>query len=373
MTGSAAQLQGAGRERDSTIDVAKGLAILLVVFAHNPLLMTGEGLLQRVVYALPLPMFLAISGMYFRDAMPLPALLRSRAASLLKPYFVVLLGLAGLKLLMLWLKPGQDLAPLDPGYVAGIFYATGPTIDWTPLWYLPSLFVASLCLWAILRLAPWRSPPAMVATSLGLLVAGVLAIERGWPAGICAAQGSATAALPGWPWSLDLAPITTSFMLLGHALAPWLKSLRFNAAVFALALAAFAAAQLAGEQALDLNCRSYGNPLLSTLQVLTGGYLLLSLAWLLARVPACGRALAYVGTGTIFILLFHAYIAGTSIGWLAARPLALPWAAGLSFAAAALIPLAVMALARRNVFLRTLLLPGGSAHRQGRQRNDAHR
>lgn len=344
------------RVRDTTLDVAKGLLILVVVFVHNPLLLRGAGLLQQVVYSFPLPMFFMISGVFFRPGMEAGALLRTRASALLKPYFVMLSALAAVKWLRQWLLPGSEVV-VDGRYLLGIVYGNGPTIDWTPLWYLPSLFVTSVAGgWVLRRLAGCsRASLAMVATLL--LAFGVWLLQQLWPAGICA-PGTAQA-WPGWPWSLDLLPITVAYLLFGYVLGPWVRTFRFSiaGALLALALCCFLHARF--DSVLDLNCRSYGRPWVSTLMALSGSYLVLSVAWLLARFSVLGRLFAYIGGGTIFILLFHAFIAKSAIA--ALSPL-LPTfvAAGATFVAAALGPLAVMAMTRRSTLLRALLLPVAS-------------
>lgn len=358
-------------QRNSTIDIAKGLMILLVVFAHNPLLLQYESELQRVIFSFPLALFFLVTGFFLKADAPMPAFVRSRASSLLKPFFVVLLALAAMKAGKQVLLPPEGESPLGLKYFAGILYGTGPTIDWTPLWFLPSLFVTSVFSLVVLKLIGKR-PRIIVALAAALIAIGAAVVSHFWSGGLCTESAKAAAILPGLPWSLDLLPITASFMLIGYVLGPWARSFEFNALGFVLSLAAFIAMHVFFNETIDLNCRIYGNIFVSTIQAYAGSYLALSVSSLLGRIPVCRALLTYIGTGTIFILLFHVYIENTSIRVLSAY-LANPYAiAALSFLAASLGPLVIMEIAKRSALLSAALLPRQpQRQRESRPVNDA--
>lgn len=343
-------------QRNSTIDIAKGLMILLVVFAHNPLLLQYESELQRVIFSFPLALFFLVTGFFLKADTPMPAFVRSRASSLLKPFFVVLLALAVMKVAKQVVLSPEGENPLSLKYFAGILYGTGPTIDWTPLWFLPSLFVTSVFSLVMLKLIGKR-PWIIVALATALIAIGATVVSHFWSGGLCTEPGKAVAILPGLPWSLDLLPITASFMLIGYVLGPWAKSFEFNALGFVFSLAVFAAMHVFFNETMDLNCRIYGNLFVSTIQAYAGSYLALCVSSLLGRIPVCRALLTYIGTGTIFILLFHGYIESTSIRVLSVY-LASPYViAALSFLAASLGPLVIMEITKRSALLSAALLP----------------
>jgi fucose 4-O-acetylase-like acetyltransferase len=56
---------------------------------------------------------------------------------------------------------------------------------------------------------------------------------------------------------------------------------------------------------MDLNERVYGSMIVSTIQALAGIYITFSLASLLQNFPSLKKPLAYLGSGTLFVLIFH--------------------------------------------------------------------
>lgn len=346
------------RERNSTIDIAKGLMILLVVFAHNPLLLQQESELQRVTYSAPLALFFLVTGFFFKADAPLGTFMRSRASSLLKPYFVVLLALAVVKIAKEALLSPSWPASLSLEYLGGIVYGTGRTIDWTPLWFLPSLFATAVFTLLVLKLLGATRRHLIAATALALVAVGAPLVRHFWPKGVCVESGAGAGVPPGLPWSLDLIPLTAPFMLIGYLLGPWARAFKINGIALAVALTAFVAMHALFDETIDLNCRTYGNPWVSTIQAYAGSYLALCLSSLLARVPACRAVLAYVGTGTIFILLFHGYIQNTALRLLSGYLSNAYVAAALSYLAGSLVPLAIMEITRRTALLGAALLPG---------------
>lgn len=346
--------------RNHTIDVAKGLVILLVVFAHNPLFLSGEEELRRIIFSFPLSLFFIVSGFFLKPDVPVGAFVRTRAAALLKPFFVVLLALFAFKAVKKTMLQG-GLEAADYRHLAGIFYGTGPTIDWAPLWYLPSLFLTLL--FAVLLLKVVRSRAWIAVLAMVLLLVGVQAIHHFWNRGICVdAGGPAQGMLPGLPWSFDLIPITSSFVLVGYLLGEKARSFQFNGLWFAVALAVFVASHAFFDATIDLNCRIYDHLVLSTIEAYAGSYLVLAVSSLIARFQACRVAVAYIGSGTIFILLFHLYIQHLAVQ-IFSRYLQNDVAAAiLGYLAGCLLPLVIYEIAKRNSLLGMLLLPGGSDH-----------
>lgn len=344
--------------RNHTIDVAKGLVILLVVFAHNPLFLSGEEELRRIIFSFPLSLFFMVSGFFLKPDISIVAFIRTRASALLKPFFVVLLALFAFKAAKKVMLQG-GLEGADYKHLVGIFYGTGPTIDWAPLWYLPSLFLTLL--FAVLLLKVVRSRAWIAVLAMVLLFVGVQAVHHFWSDGICVdAGGPAPGMLPGLPWSFDLIPITSSFVLVGYLFGEKARSFQFNGLWFVVALAIFAASHAFFDATTDLNCRIYDDIILSTIEAYAGSYLVLGVSALIARFPACRAAVAYIGAGTIFILLFHLYIQHLAVQIFSRYLQNDVVAAILGYLAGCLLPLVIYEIAKRNVLLRMLLLPGGS-------------
>lgn len=118
--------------RDATIDVAKGMGILLVVLGHN--IAIADTGLQRVLGSFRMPLFLFMAGLFLAPG--IVPYLATRVRSLLQPFFVVGLGIATL----FWLKSAlladhgaAVLGSIAASKAAGVLYAVGTTLDNIPL------------------------------------------------------------------------------------------------------------------------------------------------------------------------------------------------------------------------------------------------
>jgi polysaccharide biosynthesis protein PslL len=162
----------------------------------------------------------------------------------------------------------------------------------------------------------------------------------------------------GWPWSADLLPLTTGLVIVGHALRERLGEVEPRSWLTVLVLAAFVLFHAIGQQTLQLNERSVGNPVIATIEMATGIYLCLATAVAVTRwLPWLAEVLVQVGRRSLFVLLFHSQIQGWA--YLALhdtlpRPL---WRELISLLLAILIPLAMWEAVSHNSILRGLLLP----------------
>jgi polysaccharide biosynthesis protein PslL len=358
--GTAASTTGppAMTHRNATIDIARGLGIILVVLGHNWIVLHERGELFRVIYSFHLPLFFFLSGLFLKDSVPWGQFALSRADAILKPYFVVLVLLGIAEMLAPKLVPVPDTTPL--AYFSGVLYASAPTIAWTPLWFLPDLFVASLLSLAILRATlalPKNRPAWLWLVAAGLLATGIVLIDRFWQTGTAKLSFMGLDRMPGLPWSLDLSFISSAFMLSGFLLGKQVAALRFSAIGFLASAIAFAALHCFFDVTMDLGLRTYGNPLISTVQAALGIYLVLCASLLLQRHAALRRSLGYIGSGSLFILLFHYFTQGRTFLVLSHFSHNQVLVGAASFAAGVLLPLLLLELVRRQRYLAALLLP----------------
>jgi fucose 4-O-acetylase-like acetyltransferase len=271
---------------------------------------------------------------------------------------VVLLLLGIAEVLAPQAVPVAGTTPL--AYFSGVLYGTASTIAWTPLWFLPHLFAASLMGMAVLRATRifsghrawlWLVACAMLAAGIGLI--GSL-----WQSNTGEAlRFMGQEHLPGLPWSLDLLFVTTPFMLFGYLLCKPVTAMRFSPLAFAASALAFAALHAYPSETMDLNLRVYGNPLVATLQAALGIYLVLSLSSLLQRYAVLRRPLAYLGSASLFILLFHYVVQGRAYLLLSHVSHSDVFVAVVSFVAGVVLPLGLLELVQRQRHLAVLLLP----------------
>lgn len=341
--------RNAAGSRNLTIDVVKGLGILLVVFGHNWLVLHDKSELYRIIFSFHIPLFLLVSGLFIKPSQSLPQLVKDKADALLKPYLVVLVALGIAKAVV---NPGEALT-----YFAGMFYAAGDTLSWVPMWFLPHLFLGLIVAWALIRLSGglrmgawlWVAPLwALGAWSLGWF----------WHRPLPPAAGHllGTPLMPGLPFSADLLPLSVAFLLLGHVLQAHIKSLVFRPLPWLLALGGFVALHIAFNFTIDLNMRAYDDGVVSTLQIVFGvALVILSGAWLATQ--RVGRLLARVGAASLFILIFHMVVQDRVFMLLVRLTGASVPSALLAFVLGVAVPMGLHAMALRQRWMAWLLMP----------------
>lgn len=291
--------------RNSTIDIAKGIGILTVVLCHNWILYDHRGELSRVVFSFHMPLFFFISGLFFKANQPFKELIISKANALLKPFFVVLFLVTIANYIF---EPSTNLTK----EILGIFYASGCTITWTPLWFLSHLFSIFIFAWLINKylLGNLKNNILKAVILLLMLFFGVHYIDFFWNMPIKAFLfkdliNSTCRETIGLPFNLDIILVTSTFFIAGHLLAKKIFEFKFNFLLTILALILFITLHYLFNQTVELNAREYGNFLICALQIITGIYLVFALSSLCARFAWLNRCLSYLGVGSMFILIFH--------------------------------------------------------------------
>lgn len=325
------------QSRHTAIDIAKGLGIVLVVLGHNPTV-RNWGWPGWMIFSFHMPLFFMLSGLFLRPSDGLARFAFLRFHSILKPYAVVAVALAMAKLLA---DGSGTTAPVEAAQrLYGALQGTGATLTWTPMWYLPHLFIASCASLLLLKALAGR-PRLVMPLCTTLLAVGVLAIGR----------------VPALPWSVDLLPVTVPFMLGGWHFRERLFAARFPCWAGTAALAIFITLNLAFDARMDLNMRVYGHLLISTVEAVCGIYLVLALAFRLQRLAAVSWAFSRLGSASLFILVFHHPIQLKALTLLQAAGMAELQASALAVAAGTLLPWLLWEAARRLPPLRWLLLP----------------
>jgi polysaccharide biosynthesis protein PslL len=345
--------------RNDGLDIAKGLGIILVVLGHNWIVLGSMGELFRVIYSFHMPLFFVLSGVFLKESERFGELLRAKSASLLKPYVVVLLGLGAAR----WLAASVE-SPFDPAqYLLGVAWGTGSTLQWVPLWFLPNLFVAVAC--AHLVMAAHRQlahrQAWLFVTACALLLVGSATIDAFWRPAPEHPTPLGSGYLPGLPWSIDLAPISTAFVLLGHVFRERLRSGVNSVPWFATALVAFISLHVLRDDTINLNMRVYGQAIVSSIQAAAGIYITLFIATQLQTAGGLKRALCHLGKASLFILIFHRFFQDKVFTVLSAATGDPCLASAASLVAGVLGPLLIWELAARQRAVAALLLPRRSS------------
>jgi fucose 4-O-acetylase-like acetyltransferase len=301
-------------QRIVSIDIAKGIGILLVVLAHNGL-QTIFPFLHQFIYAFHMPLFFFLSGMFFKPETGFVELLKKRFNSLLLPYFFTIFLIYFFEIFL-----GKMGLPIAWSRIVKAFYGNGFFLDWVAMWFLPALFVMNLVAFVFYRLLghfrmPWPRWLALAA----MQAVGVLTLDRFVSFDLNLLGRSLS--LQGLPFSLDLALVGGFFFVLGHEVYRQIPQEWFSrwwvllgAGALLLGLVWFSPASI------DLNTRRWDAPLLNTVEALAGIALVLAISWQMGRGPAwLVNFFSYMGRISVLILIFHnpvqSYLTG-KLDWL---------------------------------------------------------
>ena len=283
-------------KRVSLIDVAKGLSILLVVLGHSHILDQLKEV-NRALSSFRMPFFFFLSGIFFKPQNSFWQTCLSKFDSLLKPYFFTLFVVACL---------GGNLS-LER--MAEILYGVGKTIKWpwSPNWFLPHLWLLFIFSWLFIRFRVYRdnNPRWNICILLFLLAVTPYTMGMFWEQN-CAVFGTSMT-LYGLPFSADIVPVSLFFFLLGYSLKEKVKIFKPSLVLFAASFAAFVLSHVFLDIYVSLNGRVYRTVAAATFVAVCGIYFSLSLAYFLDKIEPVAKIFRYVGSRSLFLLLFHGY------------------------------------------------------------------
>ncbi|MDP1770343.1 MAG: acyltransferase family protein [Nitrospirota bacterium] len=346
--------------RNKTVDIARGIGILLVVFGHSWIVLHEKGELFRVIFSFHMPLFFLLSGIFLKETEALPSLLKSKANSLLKPYFVVLGGLGIAHIL------GGDGSLL---YFIGLIYSTGSTIEWVQLWFLPHLFVVVVFSWLTVKAFSGKhlNKKIFALVPAVFLILGAFAIQMFWLKPMSEFGGPSflfgkKALLPGLPFSVDLILISSAYFLAGYMMSRYIQSITFSPLLLLCAGSIFFGLHYFFDETIDLNRRIYGDILISSMQAFSGIYIVLSVSSVLSFSSSLATLFGHIGSGSIFILIFHWFFMDNARLFFDANTSMDPYVIGtFGFLLAVVAPLILLEVTRRQRLLSVLLLPGKSS------------
>ena len=290
------------------IDIAKGLGIILIVLGHNQAFLFRFPDAADFLMAFRLPFFFFMAGVTFSArTKTLKQVALQRADAWLKPVMVVVI-ITGLLHAVFGDRSPQTI-------LLGLIYPAGFTLNPVPLWFLAHLWLLYVFNTLLLRADKLllSSPVKRVLLLIILAAGGYFVMDAFADASIvpeCRNQSefSTSLLICGLPFSADLLLMTSFYFLLGNFLAAQVKRFQLNlvwAAVAAIAMVVF---QFGFSYTIDFNLRHYDAPVATTLQALCGIYLMLCVCTLLCHIELAANVLRYLGTASLFILLFHVSI-----------------------------------------------------------------
>lgn len=289
------------RRRIEIIDVAKCIAIFMVILGHtasNTELQGNPPMLIKILYSIHMPLFFFLSGLSIapkplKDWAGWRFFLRKTVLTIAIPY-------------LLWALVYCNFNFQNVGWILyGSWKALGKTGTVTSLWYLSCLFCARIFVQAVIGL---------VSKYSGKRVFYLM------PAAVCLVLG---AVLPdieiGYPWCLNIAFVASGFILMGIAVKNGVIELAVQKGWVLFVLLAASAALYAAAVVLCgdgfitiMMCKgAYGNPFFALAFSLLGGFAVLVLSMILKRAAnewltgLTIRPLLYLGQHTMGVFLLH--------------------------------------------------------------------
>lgn len=148
-------------ERNESLDILKGIGILLVIIAHT----FGMGHLWDIIYVFHMPLFFLVSG-YFFKIRPFKEHLKKDFRRLIVPYLFVCL----LTIFYSFCKEYLHNTPVLYKSFISIFYGNGP------IWFLLGLFFSRLLFYFLLKNIRFYLIIAFIISSITLLYKAQLQI-----------------------------------------------------------------------------------------------------------------------------------------------------------------------------------------------------
>ena len=290
------------RYRIEIIDVAKCIAIFMVVLGHTAtneeIVGAHPAMLVKILYSIHMPLFFFLSGLSI-STKPLKGwkmwrlFLRKTVLTIAIPY-------------LLWALIYCNFSFENLGWILyGSWIALGKTGTVTSLWYLSCLFVARVLVQGVITLMVRidnRRPAYLI------------------PAAVCLVIGVLFPRLEiGYPWCFDIAFVACGCILLGIAVRNGLVELSVQKGWVLIAMLAVSTflyvltVLLAGDQftVLLMAKGEYGNPFLSLILALLGGFAILALSMILKRMAnewihgMSIQPMIYLGQHTMGVFLLH--------------------------------------------------------------------
>ena len=339
--------------RYTQIDIAKGIGILSIVLGHNYVVVQENEELFNVLFSFHVPLFFFLSGLFMKFNNDLRSYTFKKLDSYLKPYFVTLILLG----VVIAQFEGINLVK----YFVGIVYGTGPglPVGWVQLWFLPHLFAVSVLSYLCCSYTNLMSETFLFKAIFLVIILsmGFLGITYFWNIPV---PGTHTI-LPGLPFSIDLILLSSVYFLLGSFLKQDVLSMDFNWLMLVFVAVIFAFIHFRFNYTINLNMRRYDHIFISTITALIGIYLVISVSIMLKGTPIISKLLSYIGSASLFILIFHNYIQMKTIMLLGSltgnKYIIFAFKSFASFTMAVLVPILFYELIKRTKAIKMLFLP----------------
>ncbi|GAE35935.1 acyltransferase family protein [Halalkalibacter akibai] len=272
-------------KRFETIDIVKGITILLVVAGHAGVPSEINDFFRNF----RMPLFFLVTGFLFSAYKfeNVSNLINNRFWTLIVPY--VTAGIFTFFFLFSLSFLGRD-KPLLTEHIKGIAIGNGEYLSNIPLWFLTCLFSTQIIFYIFMKSIQSTTVffQWIIVFTLGTI--GVFLGE-----------------IQHLPWGIDVALVAQPFLFMGYKLKD-LKVLEKNWKIFSLSFISIFLIFLISvnlNSLIDMNNRVYGNIILFYIGGFTGSILVIKFCELMISFRSTVRFLTYIGKESLVILTFH--------------------------------------------------------------------
>lgn len=265
------------------VDMAKGIAIILVILGHMPF---DENVIS-FIYAFHMPLFFIISGFFCMEGMEmsLKKFFKKRFKRLIIPYLIFgILIMIPYGVLLSQLRTGDFSISefLTRWGIGGVGQFGGLRSDWkfsSTYWFLPCLFSATLIVWLISKyFARYRLTILLAITIIGFLYCRYVHISL--------------------PFCFDLAMIASFFLLIGAWYYKYQAKISWSFAIISF-LTGVAAWYMNGK--IEMYDAYFNNELLF---VIAGVGISIFVLKICQKMPLSGIVL-WLGVNSLLIYMLH--------------------------------------------------------------------
>ena len=198
------------KERIHYIDIAKGIAMILVILGHTKKLVSPT--IVWWLYTFHMPLFFILSGMVFNPDKykSFKEMFKSKFKSLIIPY--ISLCLIAWFWTMIVKQPTDFLSEKTMKKFIGIFLGERGSTYYFSMWFMTALFLSEVLLYSLTKLLKNKK----LFFSIGFALSSVLG---------CVIIKNINS---GFYWSADLVPISISFIIVGYFLRTYKEKLDFS-------------------------------------------------------------------------------------------------------------------------------------------------
>lgn len=284
------------KNRIEHVDIAKGISIILVALYHSNLYGHTSGMLDSM-NLFRIPLFFFLSGLFFSFSTDTYTFLQKKSDALLKPYFVTSLIVFFLAMLI-----KNDNSVLT---FLGIFYGNADTIRWGPMWFLTHLFAIYFFTYFIFKFTNIQEKKVLYKYIflIMLITIGINFIDIFWHLKVTLFEKEII--MPGLPFSFDVVLISSSFFIAGVFLKKMIINFNPNLYILFISAIIFLTIAVFSNAAIDLNARTYINPIVATAGSACGIYIIIWISFFLNKTTVLRNIFLTFGQASLFILIFH--------------------------------------------------------------------